>query len=163
MVEDLDADGNADIVFAAPDESVLYFFSDAGSLSGKINMSTASATIWGDGIWGGGPSYLGLAMDSGDIDGDGEQDLVVGAPDTVDVASYYYADEPGRVYVFTEDPSSYRYASEADAQFVGDKTADLMGSSLSVGDLSNDGKDDLIFSAPTEWLTYGRVWILEAP
>ena len=83
VVGDFDEDGKVDVVLAAPDHQELYFFSDAGTLSGKVNTSTADATITGDG-----PAYFGLTMDVGDIDGDGEDDLVVGAPDYTDISWY---------------------------------------------------------------------------
>ena len=159
VMGDFDEDGNQDIVIASPTEMELYFFSDASTLSGKINTSTADATIVGDG-----PAFFGLTMDVGDIDGDGEDDLVVGAPD-YDQAYYanYYADEPGSVYGFTEDLSGYSFASDADVRFSGTTNSDLLGLALSLGDVSGDGVDDILVAAPTQWSTYGQVWILESP
>jgi hypothetical protein len=159
VMGDFDEDGNQDIVIASPTEMELYFFSDASTLSGKINTSAADATIVGDG-----PAFFGLTMDVGDIDGDGEDDLVVGAPD-YDQAYYanYYADEPGSVYGFTEDLSGYSFASDSDVRFSGTTNSDLLGLALTVGDVSGDGVDDILAAAPTQWSTYGQVWILESP
>ena len=166
VVGDFDEDGKADVILAAPDSQELYFFSDAGALSGKVNTSSADATITGDG-----PAYFGLSMDVGDVDGDGEDDLLVGAPDYTDVSWYagQYADEPGRVYLFTGDPTDYAFGSEADAQFTGRATGDLLGASVALGDISGDGLDDILVASPNEgtsstsYPTEGYLWILEAP
>ncbi|MEC7240967.1 MAG: MopE-related protein [Myxococcota bacterium] len=166
VVGDFDEDGNADVVLASPDHQELYFFSNAGALSGKVNTRTADATIVGDG-----PAYFGLSMDAGDVDGDGEDDLVVGAPDYTDVSWYatQYADEPGRVYLFTGNLSGYAFASDADAQFTGRATGDLLGASVALGDITGDGLDDVLVSSPNEGTsssgspTEGYLWILEAP
>ena len=150
VVGDFDEDGKVDVVLAAPDHQELYFFSDAGTLSGKVNTSTADATITGDG-----PAYFGLTMDVGDIDGDGEDDLVVGAPDYTDISWYsgQFADEPGRVHVFTGDLTGYAFASDSDAQFTGRSTGDLLGASLVVGDLTGDGLDDILVASPNEGIS----------
>lgn len=159
VVGDFDEDGNADVVIASMEQNEVYFFSDATQLSGKVNTSSADATIQGDG-----PSAFGLTLAVGDVDGDGYDDLVVGAPDYTGVYyAAYYADEPGAVYVFTEDLSTYGSSSDADAHFLGASVSDTFGMSLTVGDISGDGKDDIIAAAPAEWSSYGRVWILEAP
>ncbi len=159
VVGDFDEDGNQDVVIASVDQMELYFFSNASTLSGKVNTNTADATIVGDG-----PAYLGISMDVGDVDGDGEDDLVVGAPDYEQpYYANYYADEPGSVYLFTEDLTGYSFASDADARFTGANNSDVLGLAVNVADLSGDGKDDILIASPAEWGTYGQIWILESP
>jgi hypothetical protein len=88
----------------------------------------------------------------GDIDGDGTNDFIIGAP-TTDMAG----ESSGTVYVFFGNGagsvdsglSSSINASEADARFEGDLLEDKLGVSMSyVGDIDGTGtRDAFIFGA----------------
>ena len=91
---------------------------------------------------------FGLSVNtSGDLDGDGYDDFIVGAP-------YYCASStgngPGRAYVFYGDVSfaSTIAAVDADAIIEGESNADLAGGRVSTaGDWDGDGFDDLLIGA----------------
>lgn len=86
--------------------------------------------------------HVGTAMAAGDFDGDGTVDLAVGAPDA--------EGGRGRAYVL-EDIHGIPWQSADDLMPLTRGTAgdDAFGSSLAAaGDLTGDGRDDLVACAP---------------
>ncbi len=161
QIADYDGDGAGDIAVAAPGLGEVYVFFDGASLSGTLDTSAADVTILGDGA-----DYFGFTLRSGDLDADGQADLVVGAPDTYAANyAYYYADEPGEVYVFagSELDSSVSLGSDATMTITAGDSGTVFGMGVTLGDLSGDGADDLVVAAPTFDSTAGRVWIFETP
>ncbi len=88
-------------------------------------------------------SGAGSSVAIGDLDGDGIDDLVVGAPADGAV---------GKVHIFLgrgNPRGSIDLArTPADVTITGEAFDDLFGSSLAIGDISADGKADLIIGAP---------------
>ncbi|MBI2565550.1 MAG: FG-GAP repeat protein [Candidatus Schekmanbacteria bacterium] len=85
---------------------------------------------------------FGVAVHAGaDLDGDGRDDLAVGAPRREGRAN------PGRVYVF---PGSALGPGTAPLEIRDDESAGSFGSSLATGDYNCDGRADLAVSAPED-------------
>jgi len=109
----------------------------------KIDLSRVHASFWGDTSY----EYSGWAVsDDGDLNGDGYDDIVIGAP--LNSRSHSNA---GQIYLFFGRPTGFRMdldCANADASFVGEETGDWAGSALDIaGDVNGDGYDDLVIGA----------------
>jgi hypothetical protein len=151
---DVNRDGLADIVAGAA----------SGDGPGNVRDSTGQAhIIFGRAVW---PVYLDLAVEPGtviygkaineglgvqsivgDIDGDGQLDVLVNAPQAL---SKNDTIESGRVYAFFSRvtwPATIDLATQAaDVTFFGRNLSNF-GSDHRVGDLDQDGTDDVVISA----------------
>jgi len=142
---DLNDDGDPDIVFASHENgsgttrggAVYVVFSSSVS-SGTVSASTAGARIYGSASSG----YFGSSLACGDLDGDGSDDLVVGAPGVSSSA--------GRMHVFMGPFSGSMSDADADMTRSGIGSGDETGAAVAVGDLDHDGYDDLVVSVPME-------------
>ena len=159
IMADFDGDGADDLAISAYGEEEVYIFLDVSVLSGNYDTDDADITIEGVG-----PDHFGLAMTSGDFDGDGLADLAVGAPDMVS-----YDDEPsdeGEVYIFTgSDLSSAGSdidSDDATAVFTSTDT-DGFGRTVVAGDMDGDGHDDLFVAAPRYDEQVGKVMLFISP
>ena len=100
IVSDLNGDGVADLVIGAPRHATVepsagavfvFFGSDAGSARGERPTTLADLTVLGQSAM----CHFGSSVSTGDLDGDGQDDLVVGAE--LDDAA---GTDAGAVYVF---------------------------------------------------------------
>src|SRR5262249_25435162 len=86
----------------------------------------------------------GSSVAIGDLDGDGIDDLVIGAPSDNGF---------GQVHIFFgrfNPKETIDLANKAaDVTIRGEALDDQFGSSLAIGDINGDGKADLIIGAPT--------------
>ncbi len=162
QVGDFDGDGSADIAISSYEAEAVYLWLGASALSGVVRASTADITIAGAG-----PSAFGYSLTQGDVDNDGIQDLIVGAPDyTSPSSASLYADEPGEVYVFAgaDLTSSVSSSDQASTLFAGHSDYDLFGLAMTSADLTGDGTDDLLVASPNlGGSENGYVWIFESP
>ena len=122
------------------------------SLSNSINIHSSKNTTEERGLMlesyiiGDGPNnYLGKSISSnGDFNGDGVNDLVIGANGAGE-------NNQGRIYIFYGRKFTKNlFASDADLIINGEKRQDNFGWSISFDtDLNNDGKTDLLVGAMT--------------
>lgn len=158
IISDLNSDGFPDVVIAAPRDDlggdqagtvyIFYGVEDSATL-GDAPAVEADVTVTG--IAAG--DKLGTVIASGDVNGDGHDDLLTGAP---------YADQPsedaGVVAIFFGPlPEAAQLdLGEADVILSGEgiepgifgDIADHFGTSLSLGDVDGDGLLDILVGAP---------------
>ncbi len=138
---DLDADGYADFAIGAPgrDETspgkVFVYFGGASGVAVPTTLDSPSAI-----------ERFGGSIDGGDLDGDGDGDLVVGA-----VARLI--DPAGKAFVYYGGAS--RIASTPDLTIDSPTPFDSVSSQFgravgAVGDIDGDGYVDLAIGAPSE-------------
>jgi len=125
---DLNADGYADIIVGAPGSNRAYLFS-----GGRNPDGTADVMLGG----GSGSSFGTSVSGAGDVNGDGYDDVIVGAPGT---SSSY-----GAAHLFF---GGANMDNTADVTLPGDVQTSYFGCSVSdVGDLNRDGYGDVLVGA----------------
>jgi hypothetical protein len=166
---DFNGDGYDDLSIGVPGEE-----GTAGAvqtlMGSQFGLIFANSVFWYPGALGEVPEagdYLGLRLIAGDFDGDGHDDLAVGAPfedldsfpngGSIDVA--YGAPDP---YWF--DLSRTDHLDQSTIYGSGHQGAgDYFGYSLAAGDFDGDGRDDLAVGHPPDSETLplqGNVTIL---
>ncbi|MCB9915905.1 MAG: FG-GAP repeat protein [Planctomycetes bacterium] len=156
LVSDLNADGYPDLVVSAAYDSTggafagsVYVFFGGAEVSFD-DLSAADADVK---IVGGAGDRFGSSLVSGDLDGDGDDDLAIGAP-FEDLA----AADGGSVRIFLGPLSAGTFGySDADVVLAGEgsvagdpygSTGDLFGEVMSIGDANGDAVLDLLVGAP---------------
>jgi len=162
---DLDGDGATELVVGAPGVSDTSGVPHAGAAY-VFRLDALSATEYDSRV-----DDLAAARFSGseprerfatsvavaDLDGDGINDLAVGAP-----AAGGSSVAAGAVYVwFGRTGNWWVGAIDADVRLEGDAAGDRLGSTLLAADLDSDGSDELLVSAPTGGVEgSGSVYVL---
>ncbi|MDP2314147.1 MAG: Ig-like domain-containing protein [Pseudomonadota bacterium] len=142
---DVNDDGSPDVLTSA------YSDDDAGSAAGAVyavfgptfadlDASAADAKIVGEGA----DDYV-LAIGSGDMDGDGVTDLLVGA-----WGEGRGGASAGAVYLLSGPITGDGDLSTADAKVYGEDSSDYLGYAVHGADLDDDGLDDIVMGAHTE-------------
>jgi len=144
---DINGDGKDDVIIGAYNATsnshsqsgktyVVY-----GGVEGTINLSTgANLTINGIDDF----DHSGYSVSSGDINGDGKDDVIIGAygagPNGNGLAGETYV-----VYGGVE--GTINLSTHANLTINGIDAGDISGRSVSSGDINGDGKDDIIIGA----------------
>ena len=132
---DLDDDGFAELVVGAPGASEVAVFSGQASPSGSVAWADAGTTARGAA-----GTRLGAALDAGgDVDGDGVDDLLIGAPGA-DEAWLILGGALGGVIT----------QSDVDVILSAESSGDEAGAAVAlVGDMNGDGYGELAVGAPS--------------
>jgi cysteine-rich repeat protein len=143
---DFDGDGSADVLVGSPlnddggtDAGAAYVV--LGTTHGTVQLADSHAKLLGAESQG----QAGGSVDvAGDVDGDGAEDMLVGAH-LITVS----ADDEGAAYLLFGPISAGTIdLASAPMTLLGESTDDLAGwSAAAAGDLDNDGLDDVIVSA----------------
>jgi plastocyanin len=159
---DFNEDGFDDLAVGAPGQtadgiagsgtvSVLYGSESGVTPAGHQQWHQNTATVRGKSEVG---DQFGTALAAGDFDGDGADDLAVGAPgESIDSA-----DEAGAVSVLYGAADGLQAVSPNDDMWHQNSAAvrgkvevgDQFGSALAAGDFDGDGEDDLAVGTPGE-------------
>ncbi len=116
------------------DGSAAWFYASGDRPTSETVPTEGLSQRWsGEGNW----SYAGRTLASGDINGDGLDDLVVGNQDR----------DTGLTWLLY-GPSSAGPLTERASSMSGEVAGDQAGAALAVGDLDGDGLDDVVVGAP---------------
>ena len=147
---DLDGDGLADLLvgasaanFGGGDSGAAYVWlaSSVGSLAGAVSLAEADGRHHGESSYD--MAGYGLAG-GGDIDGDGLDDVIVGAP---------YEDEggsnAGAAYLVPGPATGFASLSEAPIKLLGAREGDSVGNGVAIStDADGDGRAEALVGAP---------------
>jgi len=143
-IGDVNGDGNADFMIGAPNDDSGHI--DGGSVTVIVNNNSTIHTAFGRLL---GTSYRELAgsaiCNAGDVDGDGLDDALIGAP-----GSDFGGVDNGAVYlVYGSNLEGTQALIDAGEIYLGSNPHDVTGHAVSpAGDINNDGHHDFVIGSP---------------
>jgi hypothetical protein len=137
-IGDATGDGIADLALTAYGISTVYLV-EGGTPAGTYDVaSTAWAALTGL------ASEFGQGLASGDYDGDGVRDIIIGDR-YAESADLSYP--PGQAYAFVGPLSGTTSAADADATWTGVEDFDRAGEDVAAADVDGDGSLDVLIGA----------------
>ncbi len=161
---DVNGDGLDDVIVGAPGDSTASSGAGAahiwlGPVAGEHPVSEGAAVLLGAST--GDEAGHAVAV-AGDVDGDGFDDVLVGAP-----RHNAPATDAGAAFLVSGPVAGSWSLWNATARLTGEATDDLAGYSVgAAGDLDGDGHGDVLVGAPyesTNALYAGAVYVLHGP
>ncbi len=152
---DIDGDGSADIVIAAPLDNrggsygrggTVAIFEGGSAFSGSYDLDDADGVLCGDSS----DDQLGRSIALGDSNGDGYDDILAGSPNRNGSGSVYDA---GAIFLFQGNASlswGYKASTSAAFEITGVGVEEHLGRSslASPADYDGDGDGDLVVASP---------------
>ncbi|UCE18590.1 MAG: FG-GAP repeat protein [Gemmatimonadota bacterium] len=170
---DINGDGVDDVIFGAHgsapagggDAGEVHVIYGSGSFPVNhtidLNAGSADISIYGDDVL----DLCGESVWSGDVNGDGVDDILIGAGGSTPapMAGKAYA-----VYGSRSFPDNHVIdlnSVSADVSIYGAESGDRLGASVSGGDVNGDGIDDMLIGAPRPGLPWqtrktGKVYVI---
>ncbi len=134
---DVSGDGQADLLIGVPDSEGVWLVTGPVTAGGELETM---------GLWLAGDAVdAGLDVTSGDIDGDGNTDLIIGAPRLQEDGLTL-----GGVWLLHGPITSGMDLDLADALLLGEADNDYAGAAVAAADVDGDGRDEVLVGA------YGR-------
>ncbi|MSP56479.1 MAG: hypothetical protein EXR69_12890 [Myxococcales bacterium] len=156
---DLTGDGRADLLIAADGTGPgTVYLIEGSDLEGSVPIDQAAARFEGEADG----DLFGFALSAGDVDGDGEIDILVGSP-----ASNRGGDLTGAVWLFIGPFAAGTYRTSTATATYGALGAGSYGSAVSIApDLDLDGAPDLVageYTSDAGGGYSGAVYVFRAP
>lgn len=154
---DSNGDGQADLLVGAYKRSGtggVWLFEGPLDEGGSLSGATASFSTGGTG------DRTGFSVSfGGDMDGDGQDELLIGADRDDDVGL-----DSGALYVVSDPPAGASVLDGASNRLLGTAASVWAGySSAPAGDVNEDGYADILVGGPAEAGETGVAWLVHGP